>query len=73
LIDYTKLKKIIVKNVQAPEAPRTEVLEPTFTTVLPVMVPSMMTILALSPDTAEVKAERVDTLVVDPPTPPVVL
>ena len=36
-------------------------------------VPEMMTIFLESPDTAEVSASRVVTVVVEPPTPPVVL
>ena len=47
--------------------------EPTRTTVSPVMVPSMMTILALLPEVAATRASRVDTRVTGPPTPPVVL
>jgi hypothetical protein len=51
----------------------TDVLEPTLMTVFPVKDAVKMTIFGESPETAEVKASSVDTLVVAPPAPPVVL
>jgi hypothetical protein len=50
-----------------------DVLEPTLTTVFPVKDVVKMTIFAESPETAEVKASSVETLIVVPPAPPVVL
>jgi DNA gyrase inhibitor GyrI len=50
-----------------------DVLEPTLTTWFPVKDAVKMTIFAESPETAEIKASSVDTLVVVPPAPPVVL
>lgn len=43
------------------------------TTVLPVIVPEMITIFLAVPVTAEVRAARVVTVVVVPPDPPDVL
>lgn len=45
-------------------------LEPTLTTVLPVIVPEMTTIAAVSPAAAEVRALKLVTVVVAPPFPP---
>jgi len=50
----------------------TEVLEPILTTALPVIEPEIMTIFFAVPVTAAVNAARVVTVVVVPPTPPVV-
>lgn len=48
-------------------------LEPTLTTALPVMVPEMTMIAAVSLAAAEVRALKLVTVVVAPPFPPVVL
>lgn len=58
---------------QAPALPRTVLFEPILTTVSPVMVPEMITMAAVLPVTAEVRASKVVTVVVAPPFPPVVL
>ena len=48
-------------------------LEPTLTTALPEMMPWMMTIFLSLPVTAATRSSSVETVVVVPPTPPVVL
>lgn len=62
-----------IDYLQAPAFPRMVLLEPTLTTVLPVIVPEMTTIAAVSPAAAEVRALKLVTVVVAPPFPPVVL
>lgn len=57
----------------APDLPRTDLLEPTLTTVLPEIVPEIRTILAVSSLRASVRSSRVLTVTVEPLEPPVVL
>jgi hypothetical protein len=59
--------------LQAPAFPRRLVLAPTFTEPVPVMLPETKTIFLASPLTAAVRAARLETVVVVPPAPPVVL
>lgn len=57
----------------APDLPNTEVLDPTLTTSLPVIVPEMITTLAVLPATAVLRASSVVTVTGDADPPPVVL
>ena len=63
----------ITFNLLAPDLPRTEVFDPTLTTSLPVIVPEMITTLAVLPVTALLRAARVVTVTGDAEPPPVVL
>lgn len=67
------LKTIDRKHVQAPALPIKVLLDEMFTTVFPVIVPLTITMVGVVPVTAEVRASRVVTVMVDPPFPPVVL
>jgi hypothetical protein len=60
-------------DVQAPAFPRMLVLAPTLTEPVPLMLPETIIIFLASPLTASVSAERLETVVVVPPAPPVVL
>ena len=47
-------------------------LLPTFTGSLPEMVPATMTMAGVSPETADLRALKLVTVVIEPPCPPVV-
>lgn len=57
----------------APLFPITDLLDPTGTASLPVIVPVTTTILATSSATADLSAANDETVVVAPPLPPLVL
>lgn len=59
--------------LQAPDFPRTLVLAPILTEPVPLMLPLTMITFLASPLAAEVKAAKLETVVVVPPAPPVVL
>src|SRR5215471_7973632 len=71
LLTLTRFRLMPTSEAVEPR-PRIEVLEPTITSTLPVMVPLTCTILGEEPLTALSRAERVLTVVVGPPAPPVV-
>lgn len=60
-------------GVQAPDFPRTLVLAPILIEPVPLMLPDTMMIFLASPLAAELKAAKLETVVVVPPAPPVVL
>lgn len=60
-------------GVQAPAFPRTLVLAPILIEPVPLRLPSTIMIFLASPLAAELKAAKLETVVVVPPAPPVVL
>lgn len=59
-------------NILDPLAPIMDLLAPTLTVPAPEIVPDIITIPAVSPDAADLRAARVVTVVTFPPFPPVV-
>lgn len=60
-------------GLQAPDFPRRLVFAPTLMEPVPLILPETKTIFLASPLTAAVRSERLETVVVVPPAPPVVL
>lgn len=74
-----EISRLAIRNLEsynhllAPPLPRIDLLDPTATASLPLMVPVTITILATSSATADLRAASEETVVVAAPLPPLVL